>query len=357
MPVPVRGISLTDESSPSDSGKETVTPHANRALSSRAKGGKKRAFLGLNAFSTKGLTKLEDFVDMDDLPELLMVYDKSNITNRSSSGPSREPLIYRRAYPKAPGKSTSPRRGFLFLDHENEIASGRRSTVHRAPLVATLGARGEQRKRVSVAVKTAKDDCRSHHLLRQEAKGYAAFPREFYTPCKPVPADAPLRSPVPAMRPRGAFPGWGAAMRPKSPEPAEVDPPIAPKFYGFYVPIGPNGESLAQCHSSCKDFANSDCPVPHWAKSILLMEDCGEPIEPSSMPYRQRCVKFEFIHTRCFLIVSPLRPVGNNASTWWNACTARGSRMGTLIPATCSCNPGRSPFPLPCGRWPSRVSD
>ncbi|TBU30410.1 hypothetical protein BD311DRAFT_754829 [Dichomitus squalens] len=97
------------------------------------------------------------------------------------------------------------------------------------------------------------------------------------------------------MRPRGAFPGWGAAMRPKSPEPAEMDPPIAPKFYGFYVPIGPNGESLVQCHSSCKDFANSDCHVPHWAKSILLMEDCGEPIDPATMPYKHREQCFDLV--------------------------------------------------------------
>lgn len=297
MPALTCRVSLGDDPSSSDSGNETVTANPGRATHARAnpKGERKgkKPFLGANPFSTEGLPKLEQFVDMDDLPELLIVYDKSNITNRAPHGRKREPLLFRRAYPKIPPKSTSPRRGFLCLDDANAIASGRRATVHRAPLIATLGAaNGQQRKRVSVAVKTANPDCRSHHLLREEAKGYAAFPREFFTPSKPVPADGPLpvRSSPPAMRPRGMFPGWGVAMRPKSPEPERVDPPIAPRFYGFYVPVNPDGKSLVRCHSSCKDFANSDCPVPNWAKSLLLMEDCGEPIDSLSMPYKHRCV-------------------------------------------------------------------
>ncbi len=295
MPALTRDLPLADDPSSSDSGNETVTANPARATHARAnpKGERKgkKSFLGPNPFSTEGLPKLEDFVDMDDLPELLMVYDKSNVTNRAPHGPKREPLLFRRAYPKISYKSASPRRGFLFLDDANAIASGRRSAVHRAPLVATLGAaKGEQRKRVTVAVKTANANCRSHHLLRQEAKGYAAFPREFFTPSKPVPADGPLpvRSSPPAMRPRGQFPGWGVAMRPKSPEPVRVDPPLAPRFYGFYVPVSPDGQSLVRCHSSCKDFGNSDCPVPSWAKSLLLMEDCGEPIDSLSMPCKHR---------------------------------------------------------------------
>ena len=306
MPALTREIPLGDDPSSSDSGNETVTVNSGRATHARAnpKGERKRKpFLGDNPFSTEDLPKLEDFVAMDDLPELLMVYDKSNITNRASQGSKREPLLYRRAYPKILHKSTSPPRGCLFLDDANAIASGRRSAVHRAPLVATLGpttGEGEKRTRVSVAVKTANPDCRSHHLLRQEAKGYATFPREFFTPSKPVPEGAPLRpSPPPAMRPRGTFPGWAAAMRPKSPEPARVDPPIAPRFYGFYVPVTPEGKSLVRCHASCKDFANSDCPVPGWAKSLLLMEECGEPIDSLSMPYKHRCVDLPVLGVIC----------------------------------------------------------
>nr|VWP01420.1 DnaJ like subfamily C member 3 [Ganoderma boninense] len=302
MPALTCRVALGDDPSSSDSGNETVTANPGRATHARAnpKGERKgkKPFLGTNLFSTEGLPKLEDFVDMDDLPELLIVYDKSNITNRAPHSPMREPLLFRRAYPKILHKSTSPRRGFLFLDDANTIASGRRSAVHRAPLVATLGeANGQQRKRVTVAVKTANADCRSHHLLREEAKGYAAFPREFFTPSKPIPADGPLpvRSSPPAMRPRGMFPGWGVAMRPKSPAPERVDPPIAPRFYGFYVPVNPDGKSLVRCHSSCKDFANSDCPVPNWAKSLLLMEDCGEPIDSLSMPYKHRDECFELV--------------------------------------------------------------
>ncbi len=251
-------------------------------------------------FSVVDLPKLDTFVSLDHLPDVLAVYDKGDITNVRPGG-RNTPVYYRRAYPKSERSLTKdPRRAALFLDKANCIESGRRSSVYHAPLFATLGPKGDPRKSVVVAAKVANDTCRSHHLLREEAKGYASFPDQFFNASDPHPwamgPDTPLVNHRPAMRPR-CFPGWGVAMNPKSPAPLVTVPPITPKFYGFYVPLNPETmHSLARRHRECEDFQNSDCDVPNWPKSILLMEDCGEHIDPVTMPSEHRYViAFPFI--------------------------------------------------------------
>ncbi|RDX52431.1 hypothetical protein OH76DRAFT_1480561 [Lentinus brumalis] len=248
-------------------------------------------------FSVVDLPKLDTFVNSDHLPDVLAIYDKGDITNVRSGG-RNTPVYYRRAYPKSERSLTKdPRRAALFLDKANCIESGRRSSVYHAPLFATLGPKGESRKSVVVAAKVANDTCRSHHLLREEAKGYASFPDQFFNASDPHPwamgPDTPLVNHRPAMRPR-CFPGWGVVMNPKSRAPLVTVPPITPKFYGFYVPLNPETmHSLARRHRECEDFQNSDCDVPNWPKSILLMEDCGEHIDPVTMPseHREQCLQ------------------------------------------------------------------
>ncbi|KAH9924994.1 uncharacterized protein BXZ73DRAFT_50319 [Epithele typhae] len=179
-----------------------------------------------------------------------MVYDRGNLTHCAPNG---EAVLYKRAYPEGIKiRSRDARRGCLFLDDQNKLADGRRSSVFRTPLIATLGPRDQKRKHVRVVAKVADDRCRSHHLLRQEAKAYAAFPREFYVRSKPT------------------------------------APPIVPKFYGYYVPINSKGESLERDHPGCNEYATSQCHVHRWPKAILLMEDCGEQIDTACMPFSER---------------------------------------------------------------------
>ncbi|KAH9903249.1 hypothetical protein C8Q73DRAFT_635066 [Cubamyces lactineus] len=160
-------------------------------------------------------------------------------------------------------------RGYLFLDPENEAADGRRSVVYRAPLVAALGHRdaddhkgkareeeglGALPRRVAVVAKMAKGDCRSHYLLRQEGKAYAELPPHLFGPSE--------------------------ARR------------LVPNFYGFYVPVDSKGRRLdyRARHTTCDGYLQARCTVD-WPTPILLMEDCGTPVELQSMQKaeRQQC--------------------------------------------------------------------
>ncbi|RPD61824.1 hypothetical protein L226DRAFT_612198 [Lentinus tigrinus ALCF2SS1-7] len=278
-----------DDASDSDSAKENVTTTHLPLFKSMTipKGTTKIE----NPFSVAGIPKLEKFVNLDHLPDILVVYDKGDITNRSAGS---RPVYYKRAYPKAenvvPG---NPRRAALFLDTANCIDKGRRSSVYQAPFIATLGPKGAPRKHVLVAAKVANNTCRCHQLLRDEARGFSTFPDQFFddtnaSPWALGPEYAPLVEHLPAMRPRYLL-SWAARMNPK-PTPQEMVPPIAPRFYGYYVPIESetSTRSLARSHRNCEDFQNSNCDVSHWPKSIMLMEDCGRRINPGTLPLRHR---------------------------------------------------------------------
>lgn len=289
MPGVPRQPSIEDISSSSDSGKENASPTPLVQVAGKSIPTNNQQYPDAeDPYSIDGVPKLERFIEMDHLPEVLVVFDRSNVTNRGTKR-AGQPLRYKRVFPEVPARTREPREGQLHLDSSNLVAEGRRSCVHRAPLVATLHPTDASPTRVAVVAKTATSCCRSHHLLREEAKGYAAFPREFFEDSELIPADAPLKAHRPAMRPRG-FPGWGVAMNPKS-KPKNLAPPIVPNFYGLYVPMNSKGKVLARTHEECKDFANSDCYVPHWPNSILLMQDCGEPVEqPEGMSLAHRFV-------------------------------------------------------------------
>ena len=290
--IPTATIVVDDApSSPSDSdsAKENATTHLPppKTLTMQKSPTKRQ-----DPFSIAGIPKLEKFVGLDSLPDILVVYDKDDITNRCPGGLGRKPVFYRRTYPKSERSPKNFRQAALFLDAANCIDSGRRSSVYQAPLLATLGPKGEPRKHVLVAAKIANNTCRCHQLLRDEARGYSTFPEQFFDDSDPSWASGrPLIHHHPALRPRG-FPGWAAAMNPKSSAPRETVPPIAPKFYGYYVPIESETSmrSLARCHRECEDFQNSNCDVSHWPKSIMLMEDCGRRIDPVTLPLEHRYI-------------------------------------------------------------------
>lgn len=301
MPGVPRQPSIEDISSSSDSGKENASPTPLVQVAGKSIPTNNQQYPDAeDPYSIDGVPKLERFIEMDHLPEVLVVFDRSNVTNRGTKR-AGQPLRYKRVFPEVPARTREPREGQLHLDSSNLVAEGRRSCVHRAPLVATLHPTDASPTRVAVVAKTATSCCRSHHLLREEAKGYAAFPREFFEDSELIPADAPLKAHRPAMRPRG-FPGWGVAMNPKS-KPKNLAPPIVPNFYGLYVPMNSKGKVLARTHEECKDFANSDCYVPHWPRSILLMQDCGEPVEqPEGMSLAHRFVpESESLYRACVI--------------------------------------------------------
>ncbi|KAI0761350.1 hypothetical protein BD413DRAFT_666078 [Trametes elegans] len=147
------------------------------------------------------------------------------------------------------------------------LADGRRAAVHRAPLVATLGPRGSGAppRTVAVAAKTAKGCCRAHFLLRQEGAAYTALP--------------PALSAIPGSPQAETGEGEGATPG-----------PVVPRFYGLYVPVDAKGRVLSGRHAECDGYVHADCAV-EWPSPILLMEDCGVPVDLARMPkaHRQEC--------------------------------------------------------------------
>ncbi|KAL7284759.1 hypothetical protein ACG7TL_002066 [Trametes sanguinea] len=68
----------------------------------------------------------------------------------------------------------------------------------------------------------------------------------------------------------------------------EVMPAVVPKFFGFYVPVLPNGEVFRESHErSCGRYNDATCSVD-WPTPILLVEECGTPIDPWYMEREQR---------------------------------------------------------------------
>ncbi|KAI0366521.1 hypothetical protein BV20DRAFT_640466 [Pilatotrama ljubarskyi] len=223
-------------------------------------------------FSLAGLPKLEQHIIPEHLPEELFVFDRGDITGRHPRRPETA-LRYVRAYPRVPGSKTRAsesgvplRRGYLFLDPENRVADGRRSAVHRAPLVATLGPKSATGsappKRVAVVAKTAKGSCRSHHLLRQEGKVYSSLP---------------LRAGPPESE------------------------PLVPRFYGLYIPVDSEGRRLGGKHPHCDGYIHADCAV-EWPTPILLMEDCGAPVPLEEMKNAER--------RQCWSLIDSLHQAG-----------------------------------------------
>ncbi|KAH9924993.1 uncharacterized protein BXZ73DRAFT_79122 [Epithele typhae] len=51
---------------------------------------------------------------------------------------------------------------------------------------------------------------------------------------------------------------------------------VAPKFFGYYLPLKQDGEIWWETHPGCT--VEGGCEV-RWPAPILLMEDCGEPVE------------------------------------------------------------------------------
>ncbi|KAH9903253.1 hypothetical protein C8Q73DRAFT_45000 [Cubamyces lactineus] len=89
-----------------------------------------------------------------------------------------------------------------------------------------------------------------------------------------------------------------AAQRPVE---YDVFPALVPKFFGFYAPAAENGSPIYREHSNC---GRDDTCQTTWPTHILLLEECGKPIDPHSMSReeREKCYKlYEELHEAGFL--------------------------------------------------------
>ncbi|KAI0357727.1 hypothetical protein OH77DRAFT_1450242 [Trametes cingulata] len=234
-------------------------------------------------FSVDGLPKLEEFIPTAFLPDTLLVHDPDRVTRHTRS--TDQPVQYRRVLHRPPGKGktacwvaaeprpSEERVAHLHLRSTNRLGSGHHSDVYRSPLTLPppLSAHSPTGQ-VTVAAKLAFAQCTAHTLLHNEGRAYGTFPvhmQEEYCGFNIVP---PCRFAVPVG-------------------------PVVPKFYGFYLPVGEDGEVVwdedeAARHSNCDQ--DEPCRVK-WLSPILLMEECGEPVRPEKFTVDQR--------TECFSLI------------------------------------------------------
>ncbi|CDO76773.1 hypothetical protein BN946_scf184978.g2 [Trametes cinnabarina] len=246
----------------------------------------------VDMFSAEGLPKLEEFIPDAFFPDTLIVHDPDRRTQHEQ--PSDKPVTFRRVrYPPVNGKqlassdagpdvasapdpvapASEERVAHLYLKKKNRLGEGHHSFVYRAPLTlpAPLSAHSPTGQ-VTVAAKLAYPHCTAHALLHNEARAYAAFPvhaQQEYCGYNIVP---PCHDPVPVG-------------------------PVVPKFYGFYLPVGEDGEIIdayAREGAQHKKCYEGKCTVP-WVSPILLIEECGEPVRPAKFTVDQR--------TECFSLV------------------------------------------------------
>ncbi|OJT06811.1 hypothetical protein TRAPUB_2328 [Trametes pubescens] len=262
--------SSADESAPSED--ESASPED---LASSAKGKEKQtaSLPSLpEGYSVIGLPKLEELIPTEFFPDVLIVHDPENTTNQQKKDSVMTPIKYIRQSPlfKRDEEGSEPRVAHLYMAKQNRIGTGNHSYVYRAPLTlpAPLSAHSSTGQ-VTVAAKLAYPRCTAHNLLRNEGRVYDTFPthiQEEYCGYNIVPQ---CRFPVPATA-------------------------IVPKFYGYYLPVNERGEVVDHRpdHEKCSE--RSPCTV-NWPSPILLMEECGEPVEPSKFTIDQR--------TECFSLI------------------------------------------------------
>ncbi|TFK94117.1 hypothetical protein K466DRAFT_446326, partial [Polyporus arcularius HHB13444] len=180
----------------------------------------------------------------------------------------------------------NPNVAHLYLAEGNRLGEGHHSTVFRAPFSVRLEGASDTTSRVTVAVKTTSAECGAHYMLHQEAAMYTSFPRDFMEES---------HRPSPTL----------ANCVPNAPE--QVLPPVVPKFYGYYLPVDDDGNFFGRTHINCKE--DGTCDVD-WPARLLLVEECGAPIEPEDFTHDQRleCFSlFQRLHEAGFVQYSPYR--------------------------------------------------
>jgi hypothetical protein len=219
--------------------------------------------------NTNTIPKLEEFVPKKFLPEVLLVNDPKNLTfctegsdTTMASLPIDASKIYKRVFPKSDVSTeidtlcvTDPTSSHVSIAPDSDICTARLDFTSATPI--GLGSHSRVYRcsfrlpealvstEVTVAAKLAFQDGESCQMLNNEATIYDGFPRHL-------------------MEDWSGFnflPSYLNHHLNKLVVPCKA---VVPKFYGYYVPVGPN----------------EDGPKP---SAILLVEECGTPIELSKL--------------------------------------------------------------------------
>ncbi|KAI0339273.1 hypothetical protein BDW22DRAFT_1400509 [Trametopsis cervina] len=227
-------------------------------------------------FSIKKIPKLEEMIPAEHFPDILYVHDPHSVTLATvdtymSRPPSdwAPPMKYKREYPKFPhdtepgGATEAPRVGHLYLAQQNRFGVGHHSLVHHAPLTLPDPLTAQSRNgNVIVAAKTAFARSSARDLLKQEAEIYNLFPQHLMEDWCGYNLVTPIKHPVPVA-------------------------PVVPKLYGYYVPM------------DVPDWETNPTTSP---SPILLIEECGEPVQPFHFTVDDR--------TECYAMMRRLHYAG-----------------------------------------------
>ncbi|KAI0089572.1 hypothetical protein BDY19DRAFT_905875 [Irpex rosettiformis] len=222
-------------------------------------------------YSIEDIPKLEEFLPIEYYPDYLHVHDPNAVTTtdahtygyRKRDGSRTETLVYKRVFPKLPRdapESSSPARtphvAHVHLAQTHRFGVGNHSLVHHVPLTLPEPLSAHSRNgRVVVAAKTAFSYPNDRYLLQREARTYNAFPRHLSEDWCGYNLVTPIKHPVPVG-------------------------PVVPKFYGYYAPVKIEDGKEVICDG---DAYATNSPSP-----ILLMEECGAPVEPAKFTVDQR---------------------------------------------------------------------
>jgi hypothetical protein len=293
------------------------------------------------------IPKLEEFIPEHYFPDVLLAHDEHYLVAGlhtdfpSSANATATPIRYKRVFPVVPRAPTNDtpeeapstpepaaeKVAHLELTPDALLGSGHHSYVYRAALTLPPPLTARSRTgQVHVAAKLAMPHAEARRLLANEARVYARMPRHlqetwsgFNIICEELEHPFPLG-------------------------------PVAPKFYGWYEPEDvPEEQGKKESEPEREGEADSvseeegdEEPVPKVVRrpkpsGILLLEECGEPIEPDTFTFNDRCV------------LNAIRLPAQNPHT-----SPLGSNA-TLCSLDCTQSTSSSPLPTRATSWSSRA--
>ncbi|KAK7682781.1 hypothetical protein QCA50_014165 [Cerrena zonata] len=221
-------------------------------------------------YSVEAIPKLEEFLPKAFYPDVLMVHDPHHVVlqGQEDNGVERHTIKkYLRVLPKFSGEDQSSEPiekpegraniAHLYLHEKHRLGTGNHSAVYQAPLTLPPPLSAHSRNgNVTVAAKLAFTNYGDRQFLNNEATIYNKFPQHLMDDWCGYNFVPPIKHPVPVG-------------------------PVVPKFYGYYLPEGINMNDALKCNV---------------ASPILLMEECGKPVEPEDYSLDKQSECFSLIH-------------------------------------------------------------
>ncbi|KAI0079856.1 hypothetical protein K474DRAFT_1616965 [Panus rudis PR-1116 ss-1] len=250
----------------------------------------------LDLYSVDGIPTLAEKIPRQYFPDTLLVHDQFNLSSgrEPTSGERKspiaienhkEPIVYKRVYP-APTSSDGNNTASLYLSPKNLLGTGHHSLVYGSPLTlpsplttyrSAHPASSARQGTVKVAAKLAVPRESARVMLKHEARIYDSFPEYMSEEYCGYHIVSPwVKSPTPST-------------------------PVVPKFYGYYVPVEKERKAPTGEESSSKEDGDDAMDVDEesdaWKRPspILLIEDCGVPIDPKKLDVDERSEIYSFL--------------------------------------------------------------